>query len=143
MSPEEAEQTMIALADFFEGIGDTRAIDLRDLVNLGTSVGAAFLTGSRCYGTPAVDSDIDLVALVSRDDLSVLCHEADTETHSSAGGEVDGASMRFGKLNLIAFTDPGEYIAWKNATAELYSRKPVTRDEAVTEIKKHLMAEAK
>ena len=43
----------------------------------------------------------------------------------------DAASIRFGKLNLIAVTAEHQWEIWRNGTIDLVDRKPVTRDEAV------------
>lgn len=82
----------------------------------------AFLTGSQCYGKPdQYKSDIDLVVLVSPEDLDAIrqCKgvsedEPDNSKYANAGS----ASMRFGKLNLIAVTKPEDYEAWFLGTAD-------------------------
>lgn len=94
----------------------------------------AFVTGSRVYGTPREDSDVDLCVVISSEDLAVLTELADGDGASSA-------SIRFGKLNLIALT-PANYEAWLESTETLKLRKPVTRDEAVTVIKAAMKARA-
>ena len=40
----------------------------------------SFITGSRCYGTPNKDSDIDLVLRVSIDDALTLMDHSDNPT---------------------------------------------------------------
>lgn len=87
----------------------------------------AFLTGSRVYGTPRPDSDIDLVILVdglTGDALELL-------------KEGDGA-IRFGRLNLIACYDKQDFLNWKKGTDQLREiarlEGPVTREQA----RKHL-----
>ena len=94
----------------------------------------AFLTGSRAYGTPREDSDIDLVVLVDEMELIHLMHLAELvescECPASDAGP-DAASIRFGKLNLIAVTTEHHWEIWRNGTIDLIARKPVTRDEAV------------
>jgi predicted nucleotidyltransferase len=92
----------------------------------------AFLTGSRVYGTPREDSDIDLAVLMSSAELGALLRLADPEAQ---GHEYeDGVSIRFGNLNLIVFCAKDEFDAWRSATQELIARKPVTRAEAVLAI---------
>lgn len=85
----------------------------------------AFITGSRAYGTPREDSDIDLV---------VFCSAEDAATLWDLRG--DSQTVRYGRLNLVVFsdTDSGRrnYARWKAVTDELRERSPVSRDEAVT-----------
>ena len=102
-----------------------------------------FITGSRAYGTPKEESDIDIVLLVESDviqELQEMCDQPDDfETYLGidTGGDIT-TSIRFGKLNMILHTRPEKYNAWKEATDELIQRKPVARDEAVKCIQGHL-----
>lgn len=92
-----------------------------------------FVTGSQAYGTPRPYSDIDVVILMSDDDLRRLREfyektgnkELDEYSHES------GAAFVFGSLNLLCLTDKAEFNAWNQATKELVSKRPVTRDEAI------------
>ncbi len=93
-----------------------------------------FLTGSRVYGFPKEDSDIDLVCLLSLDQLSAIAPLADnTDDFGSPGGQFydDGCSLRFGKLNLLVVTEKKHFDVWKQGTDELIAMKPVTRDKAI------------
>ena len=91
----------------------------------------SFLTGSRVYGEPREDSDIDLVIHGDNDLLSSLLLNSET-------GEMP---LRFGKLNLIVLSSD-TFEAWKKGTDELIADyrlgKPSSRDEAVAVIKRHL-----
>lgn len=80
----------------------------------------AFLTGSRAYGTPKPDSDIDLVVLVDPEAAELLWALSDTK-----------GQCRFGKINLITFSNQDNFARWEAVTKELITRKPVTRDDAV------------
>ena len=84
----------------------------------------AFITGSRAYGTPNEESDIDLVVFCSPDDAAKLW---------DLRGE--SQTVRYGRLNLVVFsdTDSGRrnYARWKAVTDELREKAPVSRDEAV------------
>lgn len=100
----------------------------------------AFLTGSRAYGTPRPDSDVDLCVLLSHDELEALALQAPQSNGEPASGDENDASLRFGRLNIIAMTDPSRFEAWKEATAELVARKPVTRDEAIRLIDEKVLA---
>lgn len=89
----------------------------------------AFITGSRSYGKPTADSDIDLVVLVDYATAEVLRGFSDQQ--SVAGPPV----IRFGKLNIIAVTNEAEFAMWKVATETLRRKKnnegrPIGRDEA-------------
>lgn len=105
----------------------------------GTQLNAAFLTGSRKYGTPREDSDYDLVIFVDK-------HDKDTWdallSHSKYKGSAstDSISVRFGELNFICLSNQEEYDAWYNATLKLSASKPVARDVAVAEVKAFLAA---
>lgn len=86
----------------------------------------AFITGSRVYGIPREDSDIDLVVLVdetTRDNLRLL-----RDNH-------DAFKVTFGRLNLVLVTTTKEFEAWKQGTEELKALSPVTREFAC----KHLI----
>jgi hypothetical protein len=89
-----------------------------------------FLSGSRAYGVPREDSDVDIVMLLPHRVGSVLRAMSD-----------EVPSCRFGKLNLILFSadsDEGVYFFhdWRKTTEELVLRKPVTRDEAIKAFQK-------
>lgn len=88
----------------------------------------AFLTGSRRYGTPREDSDIDVV---------LLC-----EDKSTAQGDWLAAmlwklsdqgkgSCRYGRLNLLTFTNEDNFNKWKAVTENLETQRPVSREQAI------------
>jgi predicted nucleotidyltransferase len=86
-----------------------------------------FVTGSRVYGTPRPDSDVDLVVVADFDDdffVSVLWDFADDRDGSDCG------SLHFEKLNLIS-VEPDEYDRWKRARDRCLAEKPVTRERAI------------
>lgn len=92
----------------------------------------SFVTGSHAYGTPTETSDIDLVLLVSHEDLRKLQKLADTVPGPNSGtqtGDVDG-SFRFGKLNLLCVRNVQEFTVWRLATEFLKTKAPVTRERA-------------
>lgn len=95
----------------------------------------AFITGSRAYGTPREDSDIDLVISVSPADSEILWRLTEETT----------GSVRFGRLNLIICEQedpektPIKFFTWRRVTDALKALsliKPVTRDEAVSAFQK-------
>lgn len=90
----------------------------------------AFLTGSQVYGTPRPDSDIDLAVLMTSEDATRLCELAGKDAMCAYRIE-QGASIKFGNLNVLVFVDENQFRAWKEGTEELIARKPVTRDEAI------------
>ena len=103
----------------------------------------SFITGSRAYGTPRPDSDIDLVVLVSPDDLAKLVELSDKQSDFGHPGGVhyeDGCCLRFGPLNLICVTYPLHFETWKKGTEELVYKKPVTREVAVETLKRYRQA---
>lgn len=95
----------------------------------------SFVTGSQAYGTPTSESDVDLAIFLPSPHydlfLGLFADEAVVPLHYNAVSN----SLRFGKLNLLIFTDEVRFNAWKLATAELIKAKPVARDIAVEAIK--------
>lgn len=88
------------------------------------------MTGSRAYGTPREDSDIDLVVLITEQQLGKLvasCAIGETKNTTYNG---DKTILRFGRLNLFCMTSFVRYDLWKKGTDELIARRPVTRQEA-------------
>ncbi len=96
-----------------------------------------FVTGSRVYGTPRKDSDIDLVVLVDEATLKLLenVSEHTPTRHPNEEYQIGvlglNASLRFGRLNLLCVTTPEAYEVWKYGTEKLKKEAPVTRDRAV------------
>lgn len=104
-----------------------------------------FLTGSRVYGSPREDSDLD---------IAVLCEEASELTllrlmsgkspaqvkRKGRSGGPDNDSLYFGKLNLICFTNKVEFEAWRRATDSLKMMGPVERQHAVDFLKEAVAA---
>lgn len=91
---------------------------------------SGFVTGSRAYGTPREDSDIDLVVLITEQQLGKLvasCAIGETKNTTYNG---DKTILRFGRLNLFCMTSFVRYDLWKKGTDELIARRPVTRQEA-------------
>lgn len=89
-----------------------------------------FLTGSRVYGTPREDSDIDIVVFVSQNDLELLAEIALPKVDDPYEGMAT-AYLRFDKLNLLCVSEESDYEVWRQGTLDLIARKPVTRAEAV------------
>lgn len=117
----------------------------------------AFLTGSRAYGVPSENSDVDLCVLVDEPTLAVLRGLAVRKEEVAKNGpdgrprslssrdraEDPGDSLYFGGasgLNLICHTNPHAFAAWRAATLTLAARRPVTREEAIREIKAQVKA---
>jgi hypothetical protein len=103
----------------------------------------SFITGSRAYGAPDADSDVDLVVLVTPADLEKLRGLADSDDHeklkesSDAGpqGFAGSASLRFGRMNLLCVTDPVAFAVWARGThllrREADDGRRVTRELAI------------
>lgn len=94
----------------------------------------AFLTGSHAYGTPTDGSDVDIVIRVADPAmlaaLLLMRDKDDPSRPLSSGGDEPRSSYRFGNLNLILCHTDRQYADWRDGTALLIARKPVTRDEA-------------
>lgn len=96
----------------------------------------SFVTGSHAYGVPNSKSDIDLVVMVSKEDLALLKDIADEGFRSDGMYEsaMESACLRFGRMNLLVCTDLGLFGVWKRGTKELKAKSKkgrVSRDEAV------------
>lgn len=87
----------------------------------------SFLTGSRVYGTPHEDSDVDLVVLVTEEEKQKLIEESDSGL----------LPCRYGLLNVIAVTSEAELQKWVNARDECIASAPIDRNAAVSIHKKH------
>ena len=89
------------------------------------------LTGSRVYGSPRIDSDVDLVVLVDKETAKKLEDLSDGGTYP----------VKFGTLNLILVTDERSFEVWKEGTehlkhvAETTSITP-TREQAIEYLNK-------
>lgn len=118
-----------------------------------------FLTGSWAYGAPRLSwgrfdedekdeaSDVDLVVLVSPEDLEILIQESDSSDDEKGSYDfATSASLRFGRLNLVCVTNDADFQLWKIGTKALRRVKNLrfldadardedcdapTRDEAV------------
>ena len=88
---------------------------------------SSFLTGSRAYGAPRPDSDIDLVMLADGATFQTLAMAASKAEFFANGG----CSIRFGLLNIIGVTRQDEFAKWKAGTEHLKTVAPVTRTTAV------------
>lgn len=95
---------------------------------------SAIVTGSRRYGTPRPDSDVDLVVLMEDSEtLGLLAGGADEEPRDYDSRF--GWPFRFGRLNLIVCTRIEQWEAWNEGTRSLVARsakgETITRDMAV------------
>lgn len=150
-TPSEADQMILMCAEWLEEHGDPRAEDLRARAQWRPLFNGVCPTGSRVYGTPRPDSDWDLVLFVTENVARWLAEGADSSFTVTDTDEYiihpypDGApyvtkhiAMRFGKLNVIAMWDEREFVGWSRATAMLHGWRPVTRDDAIKAIDKHI-----
>jgi hypothetical protein len=96
-----------------------------------------FCTGSQVYGTPTVESDLDLVVVVSPEDFTLLA-QFDPGGPALVYGGAENGQLKFGKLNLICVSE-AQAPAWAEATAELAAQKPVTREQAIALIDEKLV----
>jgi hypothetical protein len=102
----------------------------------------SFLTGSRAYGTPRPDSDIDLAILLDDDGpvpaFGKLAEYSDGDGVDPDYGDMRSDFLRFGNLNLICFFDDEVFGAWRRATDDLQNMRPATREQAIARIKQEL-----
>lgn len=101
-----------------------------------------FITGSRVYGEPREDSDLDLVVHMPAEVAEEIWGELFPEKPTNYGAGAFSI-FRFGQLNLIATHTQSAFYAWREGTNKclaqrLTKRKPLTRSEAVTIIRKEL-----
>lgn len=87
-----------------------------------------FLTGSRVYGRPRADSDIDLVLRVTP--------EAGQEFRAlgeplSRYPAITSESVRFGNLNLILCYTDEAFASWMKAKDQCILHAPINRHRAV------------
>lgn len=92
----------------------------------------AFLTGSRAYGKPTPESDIDIVILITKEALGKIFELGPVTTEDTHYGSAEtGVTLRYGNLNLIFVASQAQYNAWKQGTDELREVAPVSKDEAI------------
>lgn len=85
----------------------------------------AFITGSRAYGLPRDDSDIDLVIRCDDATASALVAVLADESDESDGYDNDKRiQVRAGQCNLMLCRDDDAYEVWRRGTEAL-------RDEAM------------
>ena len=90
----------------------------------------SILTGSRVYGTPRKDSDLDLVVLMEPKEAADLAmfHGISLERDES---HYPSAQFHAGKINIIIETSKDAFEVWVKGTHDLMERLPVDRDTAV------------
>jgi len=98
---------------------------------------SAFLTGSRAYGVPRKDSDVDMVVYIDPSELTELAKALNADVDDDRP-YYPSISVREGRLNLIVLSEADEYDAWLNTTLKLKKQAPVTKEQAVTAFKKAL-----
>lgn len=94
-----------------------------------------FATGSRVYGSPEEEADLDVVMLLDRSTYWLLTDFAtkhvNPNNHPSASDEEGHPSFFLGKVNIIPVFEPEIYDAWLKACQLCKAKKPVTRREAI------------
>lgn len=88
----------------------------------------AFLTGSRAFGTPTPESDVDVVVLMDKPEMAKLVSQAEESERSGDYG--NGQSLRFGRLNLIVVNTEEQFGLWRDSTDECLAMKPVSKEAA-------------
>ena len=95
----------------------------------------AFITGSRAYGTPHEDSDLDLVVFTDTQTILKMLefigdeHQLNYQTPNSTQFTVGG-------LNFIMTNDYAIYRAWLDGTKVLKTKAPVSRETAIKYLSK-------
>jgi predicted nucleotidyltransferase len=96
---------------------------------------SAFVTGSRFYGTPKWDSDVDLVVYMDRPSAIVLLQvlkESKLEvTQGSCETTNESTSVKISGLNLILVHSEAEYTKWLRSRGILKAIKPVKKETAI------------
>lgn len=114
---------LLVAADFLEEHGFPE-----DVVAFIRNVPAAFVTGSRKYGVPHENSDLDLVVMVSKEDFPLLSSVADHKPNGIDDNghphydDDAGHPFRFGRLNLLVCDEPDQWSNWKDGTDALARR---------------------
>lgn len=96
----------------------------------------AFVTGSRIYGQPTEESDLDLVVFMPRDQAEKIAKEFPDSLQSKIHPKGTSAVFKFGPLNLIAVWNEDRLHAWQDGTegcidAMVDRRRGLTREEAI------------
>ena len=112
-------------------------------------------TGSRVYGNPRPESDVDFIVLIEDPIELVLLEMVGEETddyaykpeRSSLADVPNGVtspapiggitkSIRIGRMNILVCTKLEQFDAWKTGTELLTRIKPVDREYAVNTFKR-------
>lgn len=93
----------------------------------------AFLTGSRAYGDPGPDSDVDLVVRVDKETAEKLRKLSDN-------GEYP---IRFGKLNLVLCASDQAFGAWRYGTDKLIHAREVEGEPVDRETARGVLVQAR
>ena len=92
----------------------------------------AFITGSRAYGAPREDSDLDLVIRVSIEDAQALIDFAENEGFELRDYEdMQSISVCFCGLNLILCLTGAAELAWTEATERCKAEGLTSREDAI------------
>lgn len=92
----------------------------------------AIVTGSRAYGHPKPESDLDLVVQLAGGDIVRVVEALGLEIPKDQEGTCyPTLQFKSGRLNLIMETDPERFEVWRKGTRTLKAMAPVTRDQAV------------
>jgi len=83
----------------------------------------AFVGGSRAFGAPREDSDVDLVVRISTEDAAKM------EAVFVRQTKWPNPSFKIGQLNLICATNDEEYDVWRDGTEKFVAEKRVVPKE--------------
>lgn len=97
---------------------------------------SAFLTGSRAYGTPRPDSDVDIVVPVQKDAVEKIKAALKAAGIDTSGTEeYADFAFRVGLVNVLLVPPEVAEKVWKAGTEFLIGQAPVTREKAVETFK--------
>ncbi len=120
---------------------DALAIELIEANKRLEAMDNAVFTGSRVYGTVTSASDVDLVVFTDGEDavdIAIALGVDVPQTRESGGYPT--IQFKIDRLNLILESNLAKFQAWRDGTAALKKRAPVSREEAVA-LFKRLFAE--
>lgn len=90
-----------------------------------------FITGSRWYGAPKHDSDLDIVLCCPSKYWPLLHPSCDKVNSDEPEYTRSSLNYRYGKLNLIIVSSRWYYLRWRLARFICWCKSPINRDTAV------------
>lgn len=114
------------VAEKLEDMGKHAAAAIMREIGLCKGPDEPFVTGSRAYGVPRPDSDVDICCLGSPGTLLFL-HECQLLKQDYA----DAATLRLPGYDVLIFKSIDDLHGWKRVNDYLVSKAPVTKQTAI------------